>query len=405
MGTLGRWWPRRVGSAEPLAAALWTTTGPVDRDTSRRRVRTASASRSRPSNTSRSMVNSPSSTRSRSIVVAGGCSTWVRVRGRPRARAAAPGAGRGGVDVSPTCTELCRARGVRDARTLDVMTLVSEAELGRFDTILFGMQTIGVAGGILPLARLLTQLQDASSKAARCSSDSSELREAWEGDTSDRSAASGEIVLSTRYRGQFGDPFPWLYIGEKHLADESRRRRASRWRSSARDGRRIPGRVAPALGVLRVAPEEFAPVRPREKGGGNECPSFPTCAVAISMISPRSFATSVRSRPRASIRRSTRPTPWVSQRTGSSSSSPVGCPPGSRPPTSSTHRCTIFCCAMRRPARIAIHSRPGIRPSPARRSPRHHPGRLRRSVSSTRRGWPRVSPTGGPRPASCIEAR
>ena len=132
------------------------------------------------------------------------------------------------IDVSPTCVALCRERGVLDVRELDVMTLgaaaddAAQARLGRFDTIFFGMQTIGVAGGVAPLRWLLGRLHERLNPGGLVIADSSELRVAWEGDEADRSPNRGEIVLSTRYRRLRGEPFPWLYLAEADLADLAR---------------------------------------------------------------------------------------------------------------------------------------------------------------------------------------
>ena len=121
--------------------------------------------------------------------------------------------------MSRLCVGLCRERGVVDARVFDVMALDSAAPLGRFDTMLFGMQTIGVAGGVDTLETLLRRLAKALAPGGRLVVDSSELREAWEGDLADVSPSRGEIVLETRYRGWRGEPFPWLYIGEADLRE------------------------------------------------------------------------------------------------------------------------------------------------------------------------------------------
>lgn len=130
------------------------------------------------------------------------------------------------IDVSATCVLLCRERGVVDARELDVMSLAGEKPmddaLGTFDTIFFGMQTIGVAGGIAPLRRLLAGLRRRLRPGGSVIADSSALREAWEGDESDRSPTRGEIVLATRYRRLRGEPFPWLYLAEADLAEVAR---------------------------------------------------------------------------------------------------------------------------------------------------------------------------------------
>jgi len=126
------------------------------------------------------------------------------------------------IDVSPINSALCSERGVRDARVFDIMTLQSGDSLGRFDSIFFGMQTIGVAGGLKPLEELLRRLENCLAPGGELIVDSSELREAWEGDLEDESPARGEIVLSTRYRGLRGEPFPWLYLAEEDLALSAR---------------------------------------------------------------------------------------------------------------------------------------------------------------------------------------
>jgi hypothetical protein len=99
------------------------------------------------------------------------------------------------------------------------MTLDSESQLGRFDTIFFGMQTIGVAGGVAPLGKLLSRLRSCLMPHGELIVDSSALREAWEGDEEDRAPSRGEIVLSMRYRGWRGACFPWIYLAESDLAD------------------------------------------------------------------------------------------------------------------------------------------------------------------------------------------
>ena len=121
------------------------------------------------------------------------------------------------IDVSPLCVALCRERGVRRAHQFDVMKLDSEGPFGRFDSLLFGMQTIGVAGGTEALEILLGRLRGCLNPGAELIVDSSGLRDAWDGEVADDSPARGEIVLSTRYRGWRGEPFPWIYLDEESL--------------------------------------------------------------------------------------------------------------------------------------------------------------------------------------------
>ena len=121
------------------------------------------------------------------------------------------------IDVSALCVDVCRERGVHDARRFDVLALDSAEPLGRFDTMLFGMQTIGVAGGIESLVTFLDRIARALAPGGRLLVDSSELREPWQADAADRSPERGEIVLETRYRGWRGEAFPWLYVAESDL--------------------------------------------------------------------------------------------------------------------------------------------------------------------------------------------
>lgn len=125
------------------------------------------------------------------------------------------------IDVSETCVALCRERGVRDARVYDVLALprTTDEALGRFDTIFFGMQTIGVAGGVAALGRMLERLAAHLEPGGVVVADSSALREAWEGESADRSPERGEIVLETRYGRMRGEPFPWVYLAEEDLAE------------------------------------------------------------------------------------------------------------------------------------------------------------------------------------------
>ena len=223
MGTLGRWCPRRVGPAEPLAAALmdhYTTGRP-------RRVRATRADGVAYQIETEEYFTLDGSLAPLDVIA------LERSRGRVLDVGAAAGRyalalqRRGlevvAIDLSPICTELCRSRGVRDARTFDIMRLDSEELLGRFDTILFGMQTIGVAGGVSSLQRLMERLRTCLQTGGEILVDSSALREAWEGNSGDRSPEAGEIVLSTRYRGWMGASFPWLYLGARDLEQVARR--------------------------------------------------------------------------------------------------------------------------------------------------------------------------------------
>jgi SAM-dependent methyltransferase len=212
-------WPRRVGPAEPLAAAL--------RDHHRtgrpRRVRALRTDGVSFTIETEEYFALDGSLSELDALALERCHGRILDVGAGAGRHALALQERGrevvAIDLSPTCVALCRERGVRDARTFDVMTLDSESQLGRFDTVFFGMQTIGVAGGVAPLGKLLSRLRSCLMPHGELVVDSSALREAWEGDEKDRAPSRGEIVLSMRYRGWRGACFPWIYLAESDLAD------------------------------------------------------------------------------------------------------------------------------------------------------------------------------------------
>jgi SAM-dependent methyltransferase len=219
MSTLGRWWPRRVGPAEPLAAALmdhYRTGRP-------RRVRATRADGVAFEIETQEYFTLEGQLANLDALALDRCEGRVLDVGAGAGRHSLALQRRGvevvAIDVSPICVELCQARGVKEVHLFDVMRLDSEDILGRFDTILFGMQTIGVAGGATTLSKLLERIQACLAPGGEMLVDSSALREPWEGEAEDRSVEAGEIVLSTRYRGWFGEPFPWLYLSPQHLAE------------------------------------------------------------------------------------------------------------------------------------------------------------------------------------------
>ena len=213
-----RFWPRRVGPAEPLAAALVDhhRTGRPRRVSATRADGVAFEIETEEYFTLEgelAALDALAIEQARGLVLDVGAGA-----GRHALALEARGLDVVAIDVSPLCVALCRARGVGDARVFDVMALDSADTLGTFDTLLFGMQTIGVAGGVAPLGKLLSRLRACLSPGGRILVDSSDLFEAWEGDASDRSPERGEIVLSTRYRGWRGEPFPWIYLAEDDLS-------------------------------------------------------------------------------------------------------------------------------------------------------------------------------------------
>jgi SAM-dependent methyltransferase len=150
------------------------------------------------------------------------------------------------IDVSPICVELLRDRGVRDARVVDIWDQIESPVSGplageRFDTVLFGMQSIGIAGTLSGLDKLLGGLTSLLAPNGRLLLDSSAPHgpdfEAlftfgeWDGDDASNEAdppdaerLAGEALVSFSYRNWRGRFFPWLYLGASALTHAAARR-------------------------------------------------------------------------------------------------------------------------------------------------------------------------------------
>jgi SAM-dependent methyltransferase len=124
------------------------------------------------------------------------------------------------VDISPLCVEVMRARGVNQVHVADVFSIGGERDLGGFDTVLFLMQSIGIAGSLFGLEQLLDLLRPLVRPGGQLLLDSSPLLRV-PGDSSDLSEG---IDVSFAYEGYRGKSFSWLYLDETMLGEVAIRR-------------------------------------------------------------------------------------------------------------------------------------------------------------------------------------
>lgn len=117
------------------------------------------------------------------------------------------------LDISPLCAEVMRRRGVRDVRVGDVFGLGNEA-MGTFDTLLFLMQSVGIAGSLFGLERLLVVLRPLLAPGGQLLIDSSPVREV----SASSPGAPDGIDVQFFYDGYRGRSFGWLYLAEESLA-------------------------------------------------------------------------------------------------------------------------------------------------------------------------------------------
>ncbi len=120
------------------------------------------------------------------------------------------------IDVSATCVDIMRRRGVRQAEVQDIHSALQ----GPFDTILFLMQSIGIAGSFAGLEVLLGRLAEILAPGGQILLDSSELSLVEE----DEPVLDGGIEVHFEYRNLRGRRFPWLYIDESDMLELCRAR-------------------------------------------------------------------------------------------------------------------------------------------------------------------------------------
>lgn len=124
------------------------------------------------------------------------------------------------IDVQPEAVEIMRARGVRDARQIDVAELEGET----FDTVLLLMNGIGIFGTLEGLRRFFSYAPGLINAGGQILLDSGPAT--LVGDPEDAFAAMhgsdaesypGETWIELEYRGERGPPFRELYADPETL--------------------------------------------------------------------------------------------------------------------------------------------------------------------------------------------
>lgn len=118
------------------------------------------------------------------------------------------------LDISPRACTLMKKRGVERVINADVF----EYREAQYDTLLFLMNGIGVAEGIVGLKKLLRHGQSLLREGGQLLFDSSDIAYLY-ADGSVRKPAGyyGEIQYQYEYKGRKSSPFGWLYIDQNTL--------------------------------------------------------------------------------------------------------------------------------------------------------------------------------------------
>ena len=129
-----------------------------------------------------------------------------------------------GIDSSAGAVEVCRRRGVRDARVLEVDAL--DGALGSFDTVVLLGQGLGVLGSRSRARRLLAKLASITSPAGRIvaetydphASDDPVQRHYRERNVA-RGRMPGQLRVRVRHRELSTPWFDWLQVSRDELEE------------------------------------------------------------------------------------------------------------------------------------------------------------------------------------------
>ena len=118
------------------------------------------------------------------------------------------------IDTSKGAVEVCRKRGIDDARNVAFEDLSEE----KYDTVLLLMNGTGIVGKMRKLDDFFRKLRDLLNIEGQVLIDSSDLIYLFETDEDGGvwvDAAGGyygELVYSLSYKGETSDSFDWLYL-------------------------------------------------------------------------------------------------------------------------------------------------------------------------------------------------
>jgi len=119
------------------------------------------------------------------------------------------------LELSPgACSVMCQ-RGIRNVLQHDFFDYRGE----RYDTLLFLMNGVGLAGTVAGLSTLLQHCRALLRKGGQLLFDSSDINYLYaDGSVERPHAYQGEIRYQYEYKGVTGEPFNWLFIDQEMLA-------------------------------------------------------------------------------------------------------------------------------------------------------------------------------------------
>lgn len=118
------------------------------------------------------------------------------------------------IERSQTACSIMKTRGVKNVICADFFKLTNK----KYDTLLFLMNGIGLAGSIAGFRTLLAHAKTLLTPVGQLLFDSSDISYLYEEYRITKpDHYMGEINFQYEYKGEFGDSFNWLYIDQREL--------------------------------------------------------------------------------------------------------------------------------------------------------------------------------------------
>ncbi|MBI2850170.1 MAG: methyltransferase domain-containing protein [Chloroflexi bacterium] len=126
------------------------------------------------------------------------------------------------IDNSPLAIEVCKLRGVKDARIIPISQISSR--MGIFDTVLMMGNNFGLFGSFEGAKRLLKKLDKITSKNGRIITSSRDVYRtenpehlAYQESNRRKGRMSGQIRIRVRYKQYIGPWFDYLMVSKKEM--------------------------------------------------------------------------------------------------------------------------------------------------------------------------------------------
>lgn len=127
------------------------------------------------------------------------------------------------IDISTEAIEVCKRRGVKDARNLALLDMKDE----KFDTILLMMNGTGIFENLKTMPVYLKHLKSLLQPEGQVLVDTADLKYMYEIDEDGnpilfyKDVYYGEVEFVITYKGHKSTPFNWLYLDEHTFAKQA----------------------------------------------------------------------------------------------------------------------------------------------------------------------------------------